>query len=249
MHGPRLVGIGFSQLRRPGKPLFSAEKVEGGFLLNGNIPWATGFEFFPEILVGAALPEDQGFVFAVVPFTQLFGTQGSIEITDRMGLAAMEACSTVAMNFTNWLVLDEQVVNILPSDWIHKNDELNITLQGFFALGCAWAGYDILTEILKKNPNQPAVQDFINRLKFAIETIETKLMDASFGSSDFDKSALRGQVIELAFKSAQGAVVASRGAGVSNEHPAQRVYREAMVFAVSAQTPSIQACTLETIQF
>ncbi|MFX5001641.1 acyl-CoA dehydrogenase, partial [Acinetobacter baumannii] len=33
------IAIGFSQLRRQGPPVFRAEQVAGGYVLNGHIPW------------------------------------------------------------------------------------------------------------------------------------------------------------------------------------------------------------------
>ncbi|RYG45075.1 acyl-CoA dehydrogenase, partial [bacterium] len=54
MHdGGKLVGIGFSQLRRPGPPLVKAEPVEGGYRIDGHVPWITGAGYFPEFLIGA----------------------------------------------------------------------------------------------------------------------------------------------------------------------------------------------------
>src|SRR5579872_5173702 len=41
-NGEKLVGIGFSQLRRSGPPIMCAEQVEGGYVLNGHVPWITG---------------------------------------------------------------------------------------------------------------------------------------------------------------------------------------------------------------
>src|SRR5579871_1651555 len=40
--GERQVGIGFSQLRRPGPPIMRAEPFDGGYRLTGTVPWVTG---------------------------------------------------------------------------------------------------------------------------------------------------------------------------------------------------------------
>lgn len=39
--GRRLIGIGFSQLRRSGPPILTATPVEGGYRLDGLVPWVT----------------------------------------------------------------------------------------------------------------------------------------------------------------------------------------------------------------
>src|SRR5579885_1869979 len=58
-NGERLVGIGFSQLRRGGPPIMRAEEAMGGYILNGNVPWVTGWDYYPEFLMGATLPDGQ----------------------------------------------------------------------------------------------------------------------------------------------------------------------------------------------
>ncbi|HWA82309.1 MAG TPA: acyl-CoA dehydrogenase family protein, partial [Fimbriimonadaceae bacterium] len=63
-NGEKLVGIGFSQLRRGGPPIMRATLTDGGYVLEGHVPWVTGFGFYPEFLVGAALPDGRA-VFAV----------------------------------------------------------------------------------------------------------------------------------------------------------------------------------------
>ncbi|MER3465938.1 MAG: hypothetical protein C4340_01705, partial [Armatimonadota bacterium] len=59
--------------------------------------------------------------------------------------------------------------------------------------------------------------------------------------------AARAWAIELAARCAHAAVVASSGQGNSVSHPAQRVYREALVFSVLAQTKPILEATLERV--
>ena len=88
--GTLLVGIGFSQLRRPGPPMLRAETRPGGFRLNGSVPWVTGFGFYHQFLIGAALPDGQA-VFGVVPFSDCDG----IKLGPIMRLAAMESPQTV----------------------------------------------------------------------------------------------------------------------------------------------------------
>ena len=58
---------------------------------------------------------------------------------------------------------------------------------------------------------------------------------------------LRVRMIDLMVRCAHAAVVSSSGAANSVDHPAQRIFREAMVFSVSAQTGPIMEATLERI--
>jgi hypothetical protein len=58
---------------------------------------------------------------------------------------------------------------------------------------------------------------------------------------------LRAWQIELSVRCAHAAVTSSSGAANSLNHPAQRVYREALVFTVSAQTGPVMEATLARI--
>src|ERR687886_958734 len=75
--GQVLVGVGFSQLRRKGDPLVKAIPVEGGYLLNGEVPWVTGFGFFQDFIVGATLPDGRA-VYGIVPFVETFQEAGGV---------------------------------------------------------------------------------------------------------------------------------------------------------------------------
>jgi len=62
----------------------------------------------------------------------------------------------------------------------------------------------------------------------------------SFG----DRLQLRAWAIDLAVRCAHAAVTVSSGAANYSDHPAQRVYREAMVYTVFGQTTPVMEATL-----
>lgn len=68
-NGEILVGVGFSQLRREGDPAIIAVAVDGGYLLNGFVPWVTGWGLFQEFIVAATLPDNRA-VFGIVPLVE-----------------------------------------------------------------------------------------------------------------------------------------------------------------------------------
>lgn len=243
--GERLIGIGFSQLRRVGTPMMTAEKTGGGYLLNGTVPWVTGFGLFHEFLIGASLPDGRA-VFGVVPFTD----QKGISFGPVMRFAAMESPQTVSAKLDGFLMSDEDTAFIKPAGWIQNNDMINITLQGFFALGCASAGLDQLQVAYDRKK-----LDFI---KTAYDALSAELneckqrMESAQRSGDEDvttdeKLHIRAWAIDLAVRCAHAGVTAHSGAANSVDHPAQRVYREALVFTVSAQTGDIMRATLERL--
>jgi alkylation response protein AidB-like acyl-CoA dehydrogenase len=244
-NGEKLVGIGFSQLRRPGQPIMRAEPCDGGYKLDGQVPWVTGYGFYPEFLMGATLPDGRA-VFAVTPLNRVEG----ISVTEPMRLAAMEAANTVSVTFENYFVPEEKVCYIREAGWIRNNDQINIALQGHFALGCAQAGLDILLASAEKKKLDFAREAHGRLARELAECREqTRSAQAAAGIEEATEERLkvRAWAIELAVRCAHAAVAASSGAANSVDHPAQRVYREALVYTVSAQTSQIMEATLDRL--
>jgi alkylation response protein AidB-like acyl-CoA dehydrogenase len=242
--GRKLVGVGFSQLRRPGPPIMRAEPVEGGYLLNGTVPWVTGWSFYPEFMIGAALPDGRA-VFGLTPLE----SEPGVIVSEPMKLAAMTSAMTVSVEFTNYLLPEDRVALVREVGWIQNNDQINIAQQGSFAIGCALAGLDVLRINVEKRK-----QDFARE---ALESLETELADlreqTEAARSDLsdettgERLRLRAWQIEMAMRCAHAAVASSSGAANSLEHPAQRILREALVYTVSAQTGPIMEATLRRI--
>jgi alkylation response protein AidB-like acyl-CoA dehydrogenase len=252
-NGERLVGIGFSQLRRGGPPVMRATETKGGYVLDGHVPWVTGYGFYPEFLLGATLPDGRAlFVVAPLvstpPFQIVQGSiEGGIRISAPMKLAAMEAANTVTVDFENYFVSDDKVCFIRDAEWIKNNDQINIALQGHFALGCAQAGLDILSSTAEKKKLDFA-RDAHLQLSRELADCREQTRIAQQGVSQEiatdERLKVRAWAIDLAVRCAHAAVTASSGAANSVDHPAQRVYREALVYTVSAQTVQIMESTL-----
>ncbi len=241
--GANLVGIGFSQLRRPGPPVLRATADGEGYRLTGEVPWITGHGFYQEFLIGASL-EDGRSVFGAVPLVDAERDGGSIRLSPPMALAAMESAQTVSASLDRFWLPAEDVAFIRPADWIIRNDMINITLQGSFALGCAQAGIDIVRKAYEKRA-----------MAFLLETAEQltgeldrcRIAMRRQGDSDDERLRSRAWAIDLAVRCAHAAVTASSGAANSSAHDAQRVYREALVYTVSAQTTPVMEATLRRI--
>ncbi|HAX77458.1 MAG TPA: cyclase, partial [Cyanobacteria bacterium UBA11372] len=246
--GKVLVGIGFSQLRREGDPVISAVPVNGGYLLNGFVPWVTGWGLFPEFIVAATLPDGRA-VFGIVPLVETDReTGGNITFSQPLELAAMTSTNTVTATLKNWFLTDDRIVSIKPPGWIHENDKKNVLRSTFLAMGCARSGIDIL-EKSSKNKSLPFIRqafDSLNReldrCRDAIKAAE-KNPDIPFSL----KLQLRAQAIDLAARCAHAAVTVSSGAANYINHPAQRVYREALVFTVTGQTTAVMEATLKQL--
>lgn len=242
--GRKLSGIGFSQLRRPGPPMMRAEPADGGYRLEGQVPWITGWSFYHEFLIGATLPDGRA-LFGFVPFVET----PEIKFSPAMRLAAMESPQTVSGTFEGHFMPVSRAAFVREAGWAQKNDMINIVVQGHFAFGCAQAGIDIVRAAFEKKGLaflQSAAETMQAELE-ACRAAAAKIPSGMDSEISEEKLKLRAWAIDLASRCAHAAIAASSGASNSLQHPAQRVYREALVYTVSAHTSDIMRATLERL--
>ncbi|NET35015.1 MAG: acyl-CoA/acyl-ACP dehydrogenase [Cyanothece sp. SIO1E1] len=243
--GRRLVGVGFSHLRRQDDPPLKAIAVDGGYQLQGRVPWVTGWDIFQDFVVAATLPNEQS-VFGIVPFQATLQAQGGcLRFSQPMALAAMTATNTVTAELKEWFLPQAQVIDLKSAGWIQANDKRNILRPTPLVLGCARSSLDILA-----TAEQTKSFTFITEALFALQAELTKCHEAILQTQQHshtsftEKLALRAWAINLAVRCAHAAVTVSSGAANSIHHAAQRVYRETLVLTVSGQTPEIMRATL-----
>ncbi|MEA5534277.1 acyl-CoA dehydrogenase family protein [Crocosphaera sp. XPORK-15E] len=245
-----VCGLGFSQLRRKGKPMIIATPINGGYEINGTVPWLTGFNFFDVFLLGATLNDGQE-LRAIVPFTKSCQNRGGkINLSDPMKLGAMQSTNTVSATFDNWFLPSENIVSITEVRAIHENDKKIVLYPSFLVLGCAKAGLDIVEKIAKIK-QLDFIEEGFNHLNEEFNYCQEKIKAAiKIDSRSFeDDLQLRVWAINLAQRCTKAAVTVSSGAANYYDHPAQRVYREALVFTVFGQTNDIMKATLEQLMY
>ncbi|MEM9536432.1 MAG: acyl-CoA dehydrogenase family protein [Cyanobacteria bacterium P01_A01_bin.3] len=248
------LGVGFSHLRRSHQPPVTATALaEGspvnGYRVSGTVPWITGYSTFQHFILGAQL-QDGSALFALIPFRSSDNPDGGLlHISDPMQLAAMQSTQTVAATFTDYTIPSRLIIDIKPPNWIHTRDRLNPLSHSFFALGCARAGLDVLESA--QNPQIPAISNAFQTLNRQLEDCRSATYSARSGDTPQplgpDRLELRAEAIDLAVRCAHAAVTASRGSANYRQHPAQRIYREALAFTVFGQTTNLMTATLDRI--
>ncbi|MGI2907292.1 cyclase family protein [Tolypothrix sp. VBCCA 56010] len=246
-NGEVLIGVGFSHLRRQGEPLALAVPVAGGYQLDGVVPWVTGWDLFQHFIVAATLPDGSA-VFGIVPFVQTSQKAGGeITFTAPAQLAAMISSNTVSATLTRWFLPQEQVVFIKPPGWIHENSKKNILRATFLATGCAFAGLDII-EAAKENKSLAFITNAFESFLQELTQCRTLIRQAQQKPIVIaERLQLRAWAIDLATRIAHAAVTVSSGAANYMHHPAQRIYREALVFTVTGQTTAVMEATLQQL--
>jgi predicted house-cleaning noncanonical NTP pyrophosphatase (MazG superfamily) len=238
----QFCGVGFSHLRRQGKPSITAIPTEKGYKLTGFVPWITGYDIFSYFIIGATLPDGQE-LYGIMPFQNNNNLQFSIP----MKLSAMNSTNTVTASLNQWFLPSEDVVMIQPYQAIHQKDEENVLHHGFFALGCSLAGLRVLEDNCQKI-NLQKVTDSYAQLKQQTESLQQKMLEIIINPNDnFEqKLNLRVEAISLAHRCAIAAIISSKGEANQESHCANRIYREALVYSVSGQTIPILTNSLAT---
>ena len=244
--GKTLIGVGFSHLRRPGRPMVQATEIEDGYLISGKVPWITGYGYFDWFILGATL-EDGRELYGVLPFQNKVD-RGLITCSKPMELLAAAATNTVSATIDKWYLKSDRLVNIYPPGAIHQSSRNNILDHGFYALGCAYAGLDILQRVTKSKQLeflhlswQTLHEEVKEREEQAINFISNSQITYS------QKLKLRTATIDLAQRCSLAAVVASSGAANYLHSSAGRVYREALLFSVSGQTTDVMESSLKRL--
>ena len=244
--GNPLVGVGFSHLRRRGIPMVQATETERGYLISGKVPWITGYGFFSYFILGATLADGKE-LYGILPLQNMMQTSGGkIVFSPPMQLLAAAATNTVSAQIDRWYLSSDRVVSINPAGTIHQTSKKNILNHGFYALGCAYAGLDLLQNIAASKQ-----LEFLHSSWQSLQREAEVLKEQAIASvSNFElayeqKLQLRSETINLAQRSSLAAVTASSGAANYLYSSAGRVYREALLFSVSGQTIDVMRSSLK----
>ena len=245
--GNSLIGVGFSQLRRP-TPLITATPTRGGYLITGEVPWITGYDFFTHFILGATLPDGRE-LYGMLPLqNRLQGSEGKISLSKPMALMAMTATNTVSAQINQWFLSRDRLITIKPAGSIHQSSRKNILNHGLFALGCAYAGLDVL-QTMGEQKQLVFLQESWESLTAEVKRCEHQAI-TSLTKSDAtyqQRLQLRAWAIDLAERSSLAAVIASSGAANYLNSSAGRIYREALLFSVSGQTTDVMEVSLKRL--
>ncbi len=249
--GQILAGVGFSHLRRPGSPMLRATPCnDADYQLSGCVPWLSGYGVFQRAIVAARLPDNR-VLFALIPFgetSQSLG--GTLAFSEPMPLAAMSATNTVSAELHHWLLTADNVADIRPAGWLEAKDRTSILNPTPFALGSARAGLDILQIAVRgEGEGDRAVLETWDALNRELGDCREAILAAKGETRPTaEQLTLRAWSLELSQRCAYAATIVSRGAANHRQNAAQRIYREALVFAVSGQTTAVMAATLARLR-
>ncbi|MDB5076087.1 MAG: acyl-CoA dehydrogenase domain protein, partial [Chloroflexi bacterium] len=238
--GEMIAGIGAAQLRRAGPPMLRAAAVDGGYQLDGRVPWVSGYGLMTHLALGAMV-EGVGPLFFWVPFREAPG----IRFSEPQDLAVMRAASTVSAVCEGLFVPQANLIGDDAGGYWQAQHGGALANPTAFVLGIGAASLDGLrtaVERVGRPPQLAYVQELTDSLAAARSHFYDLVQASSLGSASPDLlDALldaRVSTTRLVLRIAEAAIAAEGGGAHLRTNPAQRHLREAAFFLTVTVNPA-----------
>src|SRR5215475_13676865 len=126
--GQRRGGIALAGIR-PKNNFLRVRRAGGDFVLDGFVPWVTGWGMLDVLYVGARDAEN------VVHFLLMDAAEAPTLRTETQRLVAVQASNTVNMTFDGHVVPADRLVSAQPFEEWRAGDSGGSSLNGFLAFG------------------------------------------------------------------------------------------------------------------
>jgi hypothetical protein len=208
----------------PGPPRLRATRTSGGWLLDGESPWVTGWGMVDTLLAAARDPGDQ-LVWAVLDARESPGLR-----VVRQELVAVNASGTVTATFTGHFVPDAHALAGAPA----APDTTALRMNGSLALGVIGR----CRSLLGPSPLDAEA----DACRTALDTALDAALDAADGAAALADA--RAAASALALRVSAALVARSGSTSVLRTAHPQRLAREAMFLAVFGSRPAIKSALL-----
>lgn len=212
------AGVAFGHLRNPSgpAPLWDDGRVRG------RVPWMSGAGIFDTVLLGFRLPDGAE-------------VRAWVEATDRPGfrhgpvrpLIACASTQTVAVD-VDLPIPESEFVSVAPLGTLAEGDAAGLVGHTPLLLG------NVRASVLRIGEAGRGDADAARR---ALENLEARIAAARAGEAD--GGPVRARAADLAVRTALLACLADGGGALDPAHPSSRLYREALVFSLMAQTDQV----------
>ena len=120
-----------------------------------------------------------------------------------------------------------------PSGTLALNDARGVLYQTPLMVGCVRACHALIKGSSRVGAGEQA------RCEEAVEFLLQRVYAAFADCTDEEGQRLRAELGDFAVRLARLTAMACGGAGLARPHPAQRLYREALLYSLMAQTDTI----------
>jgi alkylation response protein AidB-like acyl-CoA dehydrogenase len=217
--GQRRAGVSLAGVW-PGPAVLRARRVDGGYLLDGDARWVTGWDMIDTLYVAARDGD-------MIVFALLDAVPGPTLTATLLDLVAVQASRTAQVRFEGHFMPDDRVTGVLPHAGWPAIDAAGLRLNGSLALGVAAR----CCRLMGPGP------------------LDAEL-DAARAALDagVDVPAARAVAAELAFRAAATLTVTTGSRAVLAGEHAQRLVREATFLLVFGSRPAIRSALLPLVR-
>ncbi|HEX3356765.1 MAG TPA: acyl-CoA dehydrogenase family protein [Tepidisphaeraceae bacterium] len=238
--------IGIAQLttsRQGGRPALVARRSEGGWILNGLIPWSTGADRSRFIVAGAMVEDSSSNSIRQILFMLSTSTAG-VMIDPPMSLVALQSSHTGSVRCEEVFVEDRFVLIESAQSVMGRKKTVPLG-QAFLAMGLCRAGVDLIDEH-QSDLARDSSQTFQSQLGDLRERV-LRYCDPNQQPDPVEGPRLRGECNDLALRITHAAVAIYKGTALLHGHPAQRLAREAMFLLVWSCPNPVIDCTVQLL--
>jgi hypothetical protein len=235
--GVLTVGLATTHLaKESGSPL-RGKKVSGGYLLNGQIPWCTGFSYFEKVIIG--FETERGIGFGISKMPGVWAPQSAWTVS-RLDLSVLDSTSTITAKIQDLFLADHEIlsfrekgVKVNSKDSQYRMPELGM------ALGT-------LREVKKKiggGAKFKSISEALEVLRAEILGLRRIALDPSCAILDqhqYEKS-------DLIRRAAQLLVLASGGSSIRAGSEVSRRWLETLLLDIVIQPPSLVTMKTEAL--
>ena len=243
----RGITLGGTGLSNPMKALtgiekmaLKAEKVDGGYIVNGCLPWVSHIVKggYCGVIAGVSAKVDHEIMF-------LLDLDERAQLKECPKFSGMEGTSTWAIELRDYFVNEDQLIADPVRPFIKRVRPAFVLLQTGFGLGVTQGAIDSMIEVedalghvnqfLHDRPSE--LQPELDRVKAKIHELSSDIFS---GSPEVlvDVLDVRAQVSELSLRATQSALLHQGAGGYLMSSPVQRRIREAHFVAIV--TPAIK---------
>ncbi len=235
--------VGIAQLttsRQGGTPAVKATRIEGGYLLDGTIPWCTGVHQSAFIVAGATLDHGQQILFLLQQHQQ------GVTLNAPMPLVALTCTLTSSIELKRVVIEDSWLLRGPTANALAGRKISLILGQTFVANGLCRAALNLIGE-----HDSDRARSALHLFEQQLDGLRTEILALCQPGRESEAVAanarLRGACNDLALRAAHAAVALYKGAALLTDHPAQRLAREAMFLLVWSCPNSVIDCTLDLL--
>ncbi len=201
-------GIAINHLRAP-MTVISADKIEGGFKLNGTLTWASGYKIFDTLLIGF---HNGGFEYEAIA---KFEPQVGFEIGDCDKTFVAYSLNTVNIELKDFFIKDEDVIS--------SNEIGNYTKVKSASKTVHFCLYGLAASAILQSQNK----QFMAKARYDLEAIKNKIINSS---DTYELDLLRVELFGLVQDIVTTAMILIGGKSILSSQNLQRSYRELIMF-------------------